>query len=343
MRRSSVIGLAVAAITLTTGVAHGQIAAPASPQAPKPPTAPVVAPAQGEAAPAKVPEVTPQQAQEAPPPRAEPETIPGLSDTSLPPNEELIAAPPAAPAQGTALNLRATGDKPLELAPEPPGEGLWWKLIAGTVLLGAGAFAMKKKGLLGKAMTKGRALEEPPTLRVLARTTLAQKGELVVACVDGQRFLLGVTGQSIVRLALLSPDGTEEGGLGLMSADAPQAEPIVPGVEFERLLGAVAAADKPAGPNSRKATPLSSERRRTEPVEFDAELEQPIDQAVEEAIGEAVVAREIPAPTSSRPRVRTRAAKAYAPQAAPRAKTAASVAGGTQALSLKQLRQRRAG
>ncbi len=338
MKRSSVIGLAVAAITLTTGVAHGQTA-PAAPQAPTPPT---VAQAQ---VPAEA--VAPQQAPVQAPvaiqaPAATPPAAPlqGLSDTSLPPNDQLLDAQPPAPVGGTKLNLRAPSDKPLELAPEPASEGLMWKLLAGTALLGAAAFAMKKKGLLGKAVAKGLAHEEPPSLRVLARTTLAQKGELVVASVDGQRFLLGVTGQSIVRLAMLSPDGTEDAGIALVPASPQQEETIAPGIEFERLLGAVEAADKPArAQDPRKTARQPAVRRGPEPVEFDAELDQPIDRVVEEAIGEPVVAREIPAPASSKPRVRTRAAKAYAPKAAA---AAPATTGGTQALSLKQLRQRRA-
>lgn len=333
MKRSSVIGLAVAAITLTTGVAHGQTA-PVAPEAPTPPAVePSKAPSE-----ATAPRQAPVAIQA---PAAPPAAVPlqGLSDTSLPPNEELLAAPPTPPAAGTKLNLRTPSDKPLELAPEPAGEGLMWKLLAGTALLGAAAFAMKKKGLLGKAVAKGLAHEEPPSLRVLARTTLAQKGELVVASVDGQRFLLGVTGQSIVRLAMLSPDGVEDETIGFVPASPQPEETIVPGVEFERLLGAVAAADKPAlSQDPRKATPPPTVRRAAETVAFDAELDQPIDRVIEEAIGEPVVAREIPAPASSRPRVRTRAARAYAPKAASHAAT-----GGTQALSLKQLRQRRAG
>lgn len=327
MRRRSVIGLAVAAITLTSSLAAADTVA--SPKAPKAPKAPVVEPTEPATSKGERPakedpiasEVAPlAEVPAAAPAPARPEPIEGLTDTALPPDEELLATPPP-DVTGTKLNLRSTGDKPLELAPEPAAEGLWWKLLAGTAILGAGAFAMKKKGLLGKAVAKGRAFEEPPTLTVLARTSLAQKGELVVASVDGQRFLLGVTGQSITRLALLSPDATADEALGL----APTLDEVIaPSVEFERLLGAVAPADGTPREDPKKATPPPTVRRPSPPMD-----DAPIDRIVGDAIGERIL-DETPAPVSSRPRSKTRAAKA-------------SVAGGTQALSLKQLRQRKAG
>lgn len=96
----------------------------------------------------------------------------------------------AAPAS-TPLGLRST--KPLELADEPAQTTLGWKLGALVVLGGFAAWAWKKR-------STGATVADTSDLRILRRTSIGVRSELLVVEMDGQRLLLGVTPNAIQNL-----------------------------------------------------------------------------------------------------------------------------------------------
>ncbi len=123
------------------------------------------------------------------PPEEAPEVAPSAALVGPP------APPPAAnvPAAGTPLNLRP--------APTPfgsgGGAGSYGPQLALAALIGAaGLWAWKRR-----ARQKDDAYKAP---RILARTAVGVRSELLVVEVDGQTMLIGVTPQSIQRIAVLS-------------------------------------------------------------------------------------------------------------------------------------------
>ena len=112
--------------------------------------------------------------------------------------------------------LSLVPSKPLELAAPPaPTSNLSWKLGAIGLLAAAGFWAYSKKKRL--ALTKGA--EAPiPEMRILRRTSVGVRSELLLVDLEGQRILLGVTPSNIQSL-LIVPDSA-------MSDPIPVEEPV---------------------------------------------------------------------------------------------------------------------
>jgi flagellar biogenesis protein FliO len=83
--------------------------------------------------------------------------------------------------------------KPLELLEENPHTSVGWKLGALVIIGGLCAWVWKTR----------TAVKEPtdvPSLRILRRTSIGVRSELLVVEMDGQRLLLGVTPSTIQNL-----------------------------------------------------------------------------------------------------------------------------------------------
>jgi flagellar protein FliO/FliZ len=118
----------------------------------------------------------------------------------------------------TALALRPS-KPPLTLDSAPSSSGAGWKLAA-LALLGAGAFWAWKQRFR-------RAPADPHAqLRVLRRTTIGVRSELLVLEVEGQKLLIGVTPSSMQTLFLLPDHPVEE----------PTVETVVPERRIATLL-----------------------------------------------------------------------------------------------------------
>ncbi len=125
-------------------------------------------------------------------------SLPGPpEDAPAPPASVAIGppapAPAAAPTAGTPLNLRP--------APTPFGTGggagsLGPQLALAALIGAAGLWAWKRR-----ARQRDAAYAAP---KILARTAVGVRSELLVVEVDGQTMLIGVTPQSIQRIAVLS-------------------------------------------------------------------------------------------------------------------------------------------
>ena len=121
------------------------------------------------------------------------------------------AAPTTPPTAATPLSL--VPSKALELSSEPPTSNLGWKLGAIGVLAAAGFWAYGKK----KAAV--RVASAPiPEMRILRRTSIGVRSELLLVDLEGQRILLGVTPSNIQSL-LIVPDSS-------MSEPVPVEEPV---------------------------------------------------------------------------------------------------------------------
>ncbi len=120
-------------------------------------------------------------------------------------------ADPRSAARGTPLPVRAS--RPLALAPTAPsGDG--WKVVFGFATVAAGLFYWKRRGATADPSSG-------PELRIVRRTPLHDRGELLVIDVAGQRMLLGVTSGSVQHLASL-----EEGEEAASLAHTPAAAPV---------------------------------------------------------------------------------------------------------------------
>lgn len=100
-------------------------------------------------------------------------------------------APAAPPPGGTPLAVRPT--RSLELAADPPATGLGWKLGATTAVGALGIWMWRRR--VPSAQVIG-----VPSLRILRRTAIGVRSELIVIEMDGQRLLLGVTPSTIQNL-----------------------------------------------------------------------------------------------------------------------------------------------
>lgn len=148
-------------------------AAPVAPQTNKSKAAPVVLPA--------------EEALEAAPEPVQPEP----TTAHIPPPVTNEAAPPVAP----PLPVRGTPSEPLELRQEEPGLPVSAKVAFAALLLGVvGFFAWKKRGQAG---WQSKIYD----LKILGRTPLGMRSELLVVDADGQVLLIGLTPSSIQTLA----------------------------------------------------------------------------------------------------------------------------------------------
>ena len=130
----------------------------------------------------------------------------------VPASPPAVATPPAAPAS-TPLSLIPS--RPLSLASDAPSSNLGWKLGAMGILAAAGFWAYSKK----KNGAAGRVASTPvPQMRILRRTSVGVRSELLLVDLEGQRILLGVTPSNIQSL-LIVPDSA-------MSEPVPVEEPV---------------------------------------------------------------------------------------------------------------------
>ncbi len=149
------------------------------------------------AAAAETPAATTPPAAEAP--AAPPPAVVAPPTAIVPVIPPAVAAPPAAPVS-TPLSLIPS--KPLTLASDAPSSNLGWKLGAMGILAAAGFWAYSKK----KNGAAGRAPSAPvPEMRILRRTSVGVRSELLLVDLEGQRILLGVTPSNIQSL-LIVPD-----------------------------------------------------------------------------------------------------------------------------------------
>lgn len=132
-----------------------------------------------------------------PAPTAAPAALPAAQAPSPAPAAR-ETTPPATP---TATPLSVRPNRPLALAPESTSLDTGWKFLA-VFALAAAALAYWKR------QNPAARLDLGPELRVVRRTSIGMRSELLVVDVDGQRFLLGVTPSSVQSLAVL--DGHEE-------------------------------------------------------------------------------------------------------------------------------------
>ena len=171
-----IAGALTAAVTGLTGAAFADKPAPVP--------APTAAPAPEPADP--VMNALAGQPQEAP-------ADPAIAAGPPAPSQAPAQAQPQPPAQGTPLSLRpapapfGAGQSPTSLMPQ----------LALVALIGAAGLWMWKR----RSALKTEPSRAP---RILARTPVGVRSELLVVEVDGQQMLIGVTPQTIQRIAVLS-------------------------------------------------------------------------------------------------------------------------------------------
>lgn len=136
----------------------------------------------------------------------------------------VILLAPVASADGDAptaqekAGLPLRPNKPLSMAPaESSGASGLWKLALAGVLAAGGVWLYKRraKNMAGAAPA--------PKIRVVTRTQLAMRSELVVVEVDGATMLLGVTPHAIQLVTTLGDAAAPE-----VSRGAPELEPLRP-------------------------------------------------------------------------------------------------------------------
>lgn len=111
-----------------------------------------------------------------------------------------VAREAATPAPPSATPLSVRPSRPLAFAPESTSLDTGWKFLA-VFALAAAALAYWKR------QNPAVRLDLGPELRVVRRTSIGMRSELLVVDVDGQRYLLGVTPSSVQSLAVLDGDG----------------------------------------------------------------------------------------------------------------------------------------
>ena len=141
---------------------------------------------------------------------------PPLPDATASVDPTAAAGPPAAPpppaaTSGTPLNLRP--------APQPFGMGastssLAPQLALAILAVAAGLWIYKRRARSGEVAYK------PP--KILSRTAVGVRSELLVVEVEGQVMLIGVTPQSIQRIAVLSVLSSSPESAPMALTEAPE-------------------------------------------------------------------------------------------------------------------------
>ena len=159
-------------------------------------------------------------------------------------------ADPGAPSEGmsppmaeTPLHVRSS--KPLELEPAVPPLAMGWKLSAIALAVGCGAIWLWKR-------RTARPLDvDIPEVRILRRTPIGVRSELLVIDFEGQRLLLGVTPHTIQNLFIVPPEAPTAG------------EGDAPGTFAGRLADMIDASDLVTpSPRSSTNTQASRDSRR---------------------------------------------------------------------------------
>ncbi|MFO0670892.1 MAG: flagellar biosynthetic protein FliO [Polyangiaceae bacterium] len=198
-------------------------------------------------------------------------TLLGVASLTAPARaDDAVAAPLTPPTQAApapaGIPLALKPSRPLTLAEAPASSGgAVAKGLGALVVVGAAAYALRFRK---RRPTQARESEK---MRVLRRTSLGVKSELVLIEIDGQELLLGVTAQNIQLLAALgapTADGIEE-------ADE-DAERVEQARERARAAAAAQArAEEEARPEPRREAqraPSRPAREEREPVDQSARL-----------------------------------------------------------------------
>jgi len=137
-------------------------------------------------------------AADAPAPTAAPSAAPGAAPVALPASPASTAAPVAPPAGGTGLQLRPSTS--IELAPQSSTVSLTWKLVLslGVILGGVGLVWMKRR--------RPTAAQDATDLRIISRTSLGPRSEILVVEGTEQQLVLGLTAGTIQLLTTLPLD-----------------------------------------------------------------------------------------------------------------------------------------
>ncbi len=138
--------------------------------------------------------------------------------------DELVAADKTAADKPLALRQ----SQPMAFAEEQSTSSLWWKLLISCAIV-VGALWLLKRRL------KPSAASKPPVLDVISRKSVGVRSEICIVRVDGHRLLLGITPNSIQRLAAL-PDPDEGGMLSELEVAAPESGPAEVEPGFGALL-----------------------------------------------------------------------------------------------------------
>lgn len=184
-----------------------------------------------------------------------------------------IPAPPAAkdkttaqaPAKkktaGTPLNLRAD-KKPVALKKEPKEGNWWYKGIFLFIAIAGGGLILRKRG--GRFQLPKKIA---PQLKVVARTSLGVRSELVIAEIEGMRILLGVTPNGISRIENLGAAPNEE----MIEAD----EDFEPLNDMADMAGMADKDERKVQRSQRKPLESRSRGRRNHLFDEDEEDEAP--------------------------------------------------------------------
>lgn len=193
MRKAIVTGLTLVSIAMTVpaGARSHETAATSNAASPQQPASVPASPDVQTAAP-PAPNSAPVQTAAVPQAVAPPTQLDAPAANFAPTNGDSVVANP--------LGLRPS--KPLALAQQPAGapSGGLLKGIFGVVLIGGALATLWFK----KRRPAPRGAIVPP-LRVLRRTSIGSRSELLVIEADGQQLLLGVTPQNIQLLTTLGP------------------------------------------------------------------------------------------------------------------------------------------
>jgi flagellar protein FliO/FliZ len=131
----------------------------------------------------------------------------------------------ATEAPSTSLRLRVK--KPIALSEESPTDGWWYKLLACGFIVTGALWLYRRRAIL-------KPSAERHSMKILGRTPVGVRSELLIVNVDGQKILLGVTPGSIQRLANLA-DPMDEVAQASDAPEVEQASEIEPG--FEQFVG----------------------------------------------------------------------------------------------------------
>jgi flagellar protein FliO/FliZ len=109
-----------------------------------------------------------------------------------------------APASPQRETLPVRPQKPLQLAQESSGSSAAWKLVLAAIVAGGAIWLFRRR----KASAAGASAG--PAVRIVTRTPIGIRSELVVVDVDGATLLLGVTPHTIQMVTTIADAGVRD-------------------------------------------------------------------------------------------------------------------------------------
>jgi flagellar biogenesis protein FliO len=165
----------------------------------------------------------------------------------------LGASRPSQAAEDLPTSLPLVAPKPIALAPTESHTNRGWILIAAVAAGGVGAWSWKRRQTVAKVTDNAR-------LRVVSRTGIGGRNELVIVDAGGQRLLLGVSASGITTLATLDEAEEREP----ISAPAPPtSEPRQAATLRARLDAMIESAGDAPAPALRRETVHPTKRPST--------------------------------------------------------------------------------